>query len=340
MKPQQFAALAVVAVISLVAAIAIYTASRPWSQTAVGGGKLFPDLGSQAANVTRIEISQGAGKLSLERSGEAAWTIRESGGYPANPERIRALLTGLVEARLLEPKTRNEARYAFLELEDPARKDANSRLVRLLDGSGGTVAEAVLGKRRPPGFGTGRGGTYVRKPGEAQTWLVDSELSGGTDLRDWAKVRLYETPPAKVTKLTIGLKGEQPYDIIRESSGEHKLAEMPAGKKIKFVNAIDNIVEAASFAEFEDVRKAEGEMPAADLSTAALEMESGLKVSLQLRRDSDAAWLRLTAAGEGDAKKAADEITGRTAGWEFKISSSKADAILKRRDELLEASSS
>jgi len=44
----------------------------------------------------------------------------------------------------------------------------------------------------------------------------------------------------------------------------------------------------------------------------------------------------VTAAGEGDAKKTADEITARTAGWEYKLSANKADSLLKRRADLFE----
>jgi hypothetical protein len=71
-----------------------------------------------------------------------------------------------------------------------------------------------------------------------------------------------------------------------------------------------------------------------------LETEAGLKVTFKFRRDKDATWLAISAAGDGDAKKTADDLSQRTNGWEFKILPSKADATLKRRDDLLEDSSS
>src|SRR5215207_11652452 len=73
-----------------------------------------------------------------------------------------------------------------------------------------------------------------------------------------------------------------------------------------------------------------------DASTVKLEAENGPTVSLRLRKDGDAQWLTVTATGEGDAKKAADDITARTAGWEYQIGKSKADSLLKRRSDLLE----
>ena len=44
------------------------------------------------------------------------------------------------------------------------------------DGRGGTVGEVVLGKKRQEALSTGKAGTYVRKPGDPQTWLTNAEL--------------------------------------------------------------------------------------------------------------------------------------------------------------------
>jgi hypothetical protein len=337
MKPQHFALLAVAAVLSLSAAVGIYTSSAPWSVETTSGGPLFPSLQSEAGKVHRIEISQGSTTLVLEGAGDQ-WRLQNRDSYPATPEKIRALLASLSEAVLAEPKTRNPQRYALLELEDPADKNANSRLVRLLDDKGAVIGEAIVGKKRSGGGGLGKGGTYVRKPGDPQTWLATADINGGTGLRDWAKARIFETAPDKITKLKIEIPGNAAYEIVRDPGGEHKLAEMPAGKKLKFVNVVDNIVEATAFMEFEDVRKAAES--SGDVSTVALETESGLKVVFKFRRETDATWLAISAAGDGEAKKAADDIAQRTSGWEFKILPSKADATLKRRDDLLEDSSS
>ena len=78
---------------------------------------------------------------------------------------MRALLVKLAEAELVEGKTRNKDRYALLELEDPAAKDAKSRLLRLLDDKGVVIAEAIVGKKRFDAFGGSKSGTYVRKLG-------------------------------------------------------------------------------------------------------------------------------------------------------------------------------
>jgi len=336
MKPQYFVGLALAAVLSLAAAIAVYTTSAPWTVDAKGGGLLFPALKADAEKIHRIEIAQGATTLVLERAGDQ-WRLQNRDGYPATPEKIRTLIASLTEATLAEPKTRNPQRYGLLELEDPKGQNASSRLVRLLDDKGGVLAEAIVGKKRLGG-GLGKAGTYVRKPGDEQTWLATADISGGTELRDWTKARIFETATDKITKLKIELPGEAAYEIVRDAEGQHKLAEIPAGKKIKFVNVVDNIVEATAFMEFEDVRKAHDS--GGEVSTASLETETGLKVVFKFRREKDATWLAISATGGGAAKKAGDDLSQRTSGWEFKLLPSKADATLKRRDDLLEDSSS
>jgi hypothetical protein len=58
-----------------------------------------------------------------------------------------------------------------------------------------------------------------------------------------------------------------------------------------------------------------------------------------LRKEGEDTWVSLEASGaEGDAKTSAQDIVKRAAGWEFKVPSYKAQSILKRRADLIEAS--
>ncbi len=61
-------------------------------------------------------------------------------------------------------------------------------------------------------------------------------------------------------------------------------------------------------------------------------------MTLGLRKDGDDTWVSVTASGEGEAKKTADDISSRSQGWEFKIAPAKATAILKRPADFFEAS--
>ena len=114
------------------------------------------------------------------------------------------------------------------------------------------------------------------------------------------------------------------------------------GKKLKDASAAESLARAVASIDLEDVRKPAAP-PSGDGggSVAKVESADGLTTTLRLRKEGDAHWLTVTVAGgEGDAKKTAEEIAARTQGWEFKLPAHKADAILKKRADLVEASGS
>jgi hypothetical protein len=334
MKPMHFVTLAIVALVSVALALTSYAANNTWTPGRVTGARMFPTLASNAGNVAAIEVRQGTKQLTIEKA-DNGWRLNERGGYPVPADKVRALMVSLAEADLVEAKTRVADRYGLIDLEDPTGAAAKSRSVRLLDAKGGVVAEAVIGKKRSDAFGFGKVGTYVRKPGDAQTWLANAEVDASADLKDWIKTDVFQVDSSKVSRVTIEIPGEQPLKVERGADKKLAVLGIPPGLKLKDDGAGDAIARAAAYVDFEDVRKLPPVSPK-DASTIKLEADNGLTVALRLRKDGDAQWLAVTATGEGDAKKAADEITARTAGWEYQIGKSKADSLLKRRGDLLE----
>jgi Domain of unknown function (DUF4340) len=338
MTPRGFVALAAVAALCAVAAVLVYTSSLQCSRAVPNGVALFSDLRSSAPNVAEVEVEQGGGKLSLVRQGDE-WVLKQHGSFPADPGIVRSFMRSLADANLVEAKTRDKDRYALLGLEDPARAGAKSRLVQLKDKTGNVLAEVIVGNLRTDAFGPGKNGTYVRKPGEAQAWLVDGEIDTGVDLGHWVHQRLFDAAPKDVKQITVTVPGQEPLVIERAKSGTtHVLSNIPDGMKLKAATAPDDIVDAATTVDFEDARKLDAK--ATDSAgIVALELDNGLKVTFNIEKSGGAAWLSLSATGDGESKKAADALTAQTQGWEFRITDSKADALLKRRDDLLEKAS-
>ena len=139
-KPQHFVALGAATVVALVVAAVLHASSNQRSPGAVEGRAVLPELSRQANAIAAIELTKGGTKLTFERAGEQ-WKLKERGGYPVQGDKVRALVVQLTEAKLVEPKTAAKDRWALLELEDPAGKDARSSLVRLLDAQGKPIAE-------------------------------------------------------------------------------------------------------------------------------------------------------------------------------------------------------
>lgn len=336
MKPQHFTLLTVTAATALIAAVTLHAAHAPWTSSPAHNAKMLPSFAVSAARAQTIEITQGESKLTIERT-DSTWRIKDRDGFPAATSKVRELLVTLADAELVEPKTRLKDRLSLLDVDDPTAKNTNARLIRVLDNASAVLAEIIAGKSSSDQL-AGRSGTYVRKPGDEQSWLTNVAIQGGARLEDWTQARVFETPTETLSRVTISVAGDSPYDLKYDGT-QHVLADMPAGKKIKFVNATDLIVEAASFIDFHNVRKkADADMT--DAGSATLESSNGLTIKMTIRRDTERAWATVEATGQGDAKKAADDINSRASGWEFEILPSKVNTILKRKDDLLEDAAS
>jgi Domain of unknown function (DUF4340) len=340
MKAKSFVTLLLAAVAAAIAAIATYAAHNQWSPGRIAGEMLLPALASSGVKVAAIEIRQGDKVLILQGSSAGdTWTLKDRAGYPVEIEKVRKLLVRLAQAELIEPKTRKPDRYQLIELEDPSLKDAKSRALRLIDGKGAVIAEIVIGKRRYDAFGSGKGGSYVRKADDPQTWLADREIDPSLNVKDWVKATVFDTDAGKIKRLTLEVSGEEPLTVDRGEGkdAKPKLAAIPEGKKLKDATAADGLVRAASSIELEDVRRLELPSTGNDASLITLETDGGLTVKFRLRKENDSYWLSLTASGDGNGQKLADDVTARTKGWEFKIPTFKAEALLKRRADLFES---
>ena len=339
MKPQTFSALLIAAIVTSAFAIVSYASNNRVARPKVAGTPLVSGLAANAPRIARVEISQGDKSIALANAG-SGWALSSHGNYPARAEVVRGLLVKMAEADLVEPKTSVKERFGLLELEDPAGKDAKSRLVRLMDAKGAVITEVVVGKKRVDAFGANRSGTYVRRPGDTQTWLASADLEASLAAKDWVAPAILDVQPAKIATLTIEMPGSSALKLVRDAAGgptpKFNIAGLAADKKLKEGASPDTLVRAAATLDLDDVRKAD---PAAkaDAGTLTIEGEKGLKVVIALRKAGDDTWATISATGTDDeSKKHADEITKKTAGWEFKLPAGKATAILKTQADLVE----
>jgi len=341
MKADTFVKLALATGLAVLVAAISYSSGNRWSRGQVGGAKLAPALASGRGQIAAVTVTQGGATLTIEAGKDNRWSLKERGGYPADSDKVRTLLVKLAQAELVDAKTSKPDRYALLELEDPKGKDAKSRGLKLLDAKGSVVLDVIAGKKRPEAFGPGKSGTYVRVGTDPQTWLANAEIEPSADVRSWIKPGVLETDEAKIASATIEIAGEEPLKIERGEGAGAKAAfiGLPDGKKLKDEGAASGILRAAASFEADDVRKLASAPAGEGVSTVRLETRDGLELVLRLRKDGDAHWLSISASGKAEAgTKAAEAIQARTAGWEFKLPAGKADALLKRRADLFQAS--
>jgi hypothetical protein len=337
MKPMQFVALAAAAAGALLVAVVTYLAAVPWTPADDRVREaMMPMLSSRGGDLAAIEITRE--KETVRLANKAGKWVYESGeGYPVDEAKARELVLAASEARLAERKTAMKDRHDLLGLGDHTAPGASARHLRMLDAKGGVLGEIVLGRPAYDMMDSNKGGTYVRRPGENQTWLADRPLQVSLSIRDWVKTRLIDLDVKSIKSIRIEREGEQPIDIKRSADGgQHELATMPAGKKLKYVSAIDDVAEAISLIEFRSVRKA-GKADALPLKgRATLETDTGFKPVIEFRGDDSKVWIRITATGEGEAKTGVDDLNARASGWEFEVPQTELNAVLVKIADLVE----
>lgn len=334
MKPRNFVALLAAAVLSLAVAITAFVSSRPWSTSSFSrGAAAIPALRPAEDKVASIEIEQGSKTIAIALK-DGNWVVASEQNYPANVDAVRKLLLNASQASLVERKTGKKDRLALLGLGDP--KTSSARLIRFLDAEGHQVGAIVAGNSKPDAFGSSKNGTYVRAPSDDQSWLADRQIDETANLGDWVTTRVVDIPTNSIKTATVEVAGQPPYSIDEDKDGTHKLVQMPAGKKLKFVNSVEEIIESASYVDFQGVRKAAPSDSLASAGNVSFQTDKGLKIQLDVKSDGKQAWVTVTPSGTGEAKKQADDIAKLVTGWEFKIPVSKVSGLLMKEDDLLE----
>ena len=341
MTPKHFTALAVAAAVAVAVATLSYSAKNKWTPGTASGEALMPVLAKRTNDVAAVQIVQGDKTLTIERQGET-WTLKERDGFAALPDKVRTLVVQLAQSKLAERKTQNPARHSLLELDDPVAKDAKSRLVRLLDGTGRMIGEVIVGKSRFEAFGNGKPGIYVRRPNDSQTWLAVGPIDIPGEVRDWVARTVFETDKlSTVSWHAPGTPAKESLKVKRKSDSDpaFEFDGVPAGKKVKGGESAESMARAFGRIEFDDVRKAVAPDKDTGIGKATLETADGLSVVFDLHKHGDVNWLSVAATGGGEAKVKADALNARLQGWQFKLSPSTANQLFKTAADLFEATS-
>lgn len=365
--------LAIFAIVTLVIAVAaiVVQSGRVGPTVRQVGGPLFPDLAARINDARSITITAKGESFSIAREG-GVWTIAEHGGYPAHLETVKKALIGLAGAKSFEAKTSKPASHARLEVEDPADGKAASVRITVEDGAGAALASLIVGKQRIAKGGLGAAMTYVRKAGEAQSWLAEGDLAFAGAAVDWMDKTLVDISGERVDRVIFIRPDGGRVVIEREEEGEKKLKikDLPSGARPKSDFELNARASALFSLELEDVRRA-ADIPFLKQGAGAAQyhMRDGLTVRLTLARFEDRTWLAIEAsvdesivngprpaastsgaaggqAGDGDpvdklaspdeVREEAAAINARTRGWAYVVAGRKLDQFETKLADLLE----
>jgi hypothetical protein len=330
--------LVAVAVVAVGAAVAVSGRGGGGASDPQQGEPVLPDLARRLGDVGRLGLVHGENRMTLVRK-DKDWVLEEKGEYPADPQKLRQALLGLAELRLVEPKTAKAEFYPRLELEDAGKKDAKSTLVTVADDKGAMLGELIVGKRRVDQLGGGSDGIYVRKPGNAQSWLARGTLDLSGDTAQWLERKVIDLPEKEVKEAVLTQPDGEKIDIVRDKPEEKpKLADLPADKKLKSESVLVEPAGALANLELTDVRAAKDfDFPATGVAKAAYTTFDGLKVTVELAEKDATNWLRFKAEGSGDAEAKAKDLNARLGNWVYAVAPYKANALKTKLADVLEA---
>ena len=313
MKSKTLIGLAVVTALVVIGAVAAVTQRQTASERVVTDAAVLPDLMARINDVAALALEGPEADFALRFDGER-WVVPDLADFPADFDKVKKTLIGLAELRTIEEKTADPERYGALGLAAPDADEGGGTWVRLHDGDDGTVAALMVGN---PGRG-GADQVYVRRDGEAETWLARGELDLGDTPNAWVDTMIVRLEPDRVRRVVITHADGETVELARETRDAESfdLVNMPEDATLRSPLTLDNVGRSLAFVRFDDVAAASaGPAPGEGESTAVFETFDGAKVTVtQQKRGEDETWARFEAtydpaaavpepAGDGEAEE-------------------------------------
>lgn len=251
--------LGIAAALAVMASLFITSARKPMVESATRASYTIPELRDRLNEVSGILVTGAENKplVTVEKTA-TGWALKESGGFPADLGKVRELLLKLADAALLEPKTANAQRYAELGVSDVSGKDAKgvqltlqglSKPVQLIIGSSGARGD----------------GTFVRIPGEKQSWLAKGNLTVDKDPSNWLDKALVDVAAARIQEVVLRRPDGKALRAFKQPGDAHlKLADVPKGRELSSEFAADSLASVLAGLQLDDVYPAKQAEPPAD----------------------------------------------------------------------------
>lgn len=351
MNAKSFQFLAGATVVALVLAFVIVARQPKFESSDVAGERVFPSLAADLNKLKTVVVRHREGVASLDRNG-ATWQVRERDNFPADAKKVDELVLKVARLDKLESKTSLPDRYERLDLQEPDAKDSRAKEVKLLDKDGKELAALVIGKRKFT-LGSKEGGTYIRLPGQAQTFLAMGELSPGDKMRDWLVRDIADIKDKQIKTVTVVHPDGEKVVVGKQTASEtsFKILNLPQGFEPTSDFAADDFGRVLSVFLLDDVKKDDGApLPADKTIKAEFEGFDGFKVKLEYAEIDGQNWVRVVAEpppegsapatpAEGadaptDWKKITADINARSAGWLFQVPAYEVNALKKKMAEL------
>ena len=295
MKSRSFLFLLVLTVATAAAAVAVVVNERLRGGDSVAGAMLYPGLLDRVNDIDFVEVSTTADGTVSARREDGRWGVVQRHGYPADFKTLSGMLYDLARLELIEPRTSKPALYSKIRVEDLDGGGAQS--IRISAKAGGeTVADLLVGFTRPDELG---GGVFVRRTGEAQSWLAKGSFQPVRLLTRFLERNIANVEQRRIRRARLTHADGETVTVSKAGPEETAwtLEEpLPKGRKAKANHELSPLTSWLDFLIFDDVRPT-GEV---DFSkppvSGRFETFDGLVVEVHMVERDGAHWVALAAS--------------------------------------------
>jgi hypothetical protein len=354
-------------VLILLATVVVLVALVIFGQRGSSGGSgklLVPSLAAALNDVERVAITKANNEtvVTLERKPEG-WVATNKNGYAADVGKLRQGLRALAEAKILEQKTANPELYSHLGVEDVSDDKA----------AGIAIALTAKGKELPTlilGNADGSKHRYVRRAGEAQSYLIDKNPEFARGVGQWLDAQIADVRSDRIAQVTITQPEGQVVRISKpnKDAANYDVADVPKGRELLYPGVANVIGNSLRELSLEDVEPAAASPPTKP-TVVEFRTFDGLVVRAEGEKRGDASWVGFIAsvdaaqaaqaaraaaaspapAAEGagaaaneakpaaapDAAAEAARINAKVGPWRYKIATFQYDQMTRRLSDLL-----
>lgn len=321
MNRHRFTLLVIVALVAMAAAFYVSTLRDAPHETP--GLALLPTMPTDLNAVTGVTIRKGSATptLTLHKAGQQ-WTVAERGDYPADVSKLRQLLVSLRDAKIVEAKTTDPARFPAIGVEDPVDAAAAGAEVAVLTAGGKNAV--IVGK-------SVGNGNFVRRQGENRAYSVEPSIAVETEPRFWIDAHLIDVPTTLIQSIDFKPATGAAFSLHRLNPTDNtfSLNGAPAGRKPKDAHALAPSASMLTGLNAEDVAAASA-IDFAAPTQVVVTLTDGKVLTFLGAANADKHWIQVTSNKDPG-------LTAKTQGRAFEIASYRYDEIFRPLEQMLEA---
>ena len=253
---------------------------------------VMPGLAGALNDVNQLGIVKAGDKTTVTLKRTATdWQVAERANYAADSSKLRKLLIDLSQLETVEEKTSNPKLYAQLGVEDV--KDPKATGVRV-DLAGPKQPQSVI-----VGKTSGTHSTFVRVPGQPQSYLATPQINVDSEPANWLDRNLLDIAAARVQEARVRTATGTPYVVKRDAreQTDFSVTGLPKGRALSSPTAANSASSALTGLTFDDVRAAAADEDwSKDTAQAEFRLFDGAVITIRGRAIDDKHWIRVTSA--------------------------------------------